>query len=87
MSDARAINSLSSTESVIPEPARSGLLLLNEMDTVEARWHKLHQGGRHEDFDRIHEMRSGHFIKAHAEQLAASPDKALLEEGFKQCHR
>jgi tetratricopeptide (TPR) repeat protein len=63
------------------------LLLLNEMDTVEARWHKLHQGGRHEDFDRIHEMRSGHFIKAHAEQLAASPDKALLEEGFKQCHR
>jgi len=63
------------------------LSLLNEMDTVEARWHEPHPGGRREDFDRMHEMRSRNFIKAHAQQIAASIDKALLEEEFEQCHR
>jgi hypothetical protein len=58
--------------------------LLNEMDIVEDRWHEPHQGGRHEDFDRMHEMRSASFIKAHAQQIAASLDKALLNAEFEQ---
>ena len=38
------------------------LSLLNEMDAVGEHWHDLQQGGRREDFDRMHDMRSDHFI-------------------------
>jgi len=60
------------------------LSLLNEMDTVEERWHEPHRGGGREDFDRMHEMRSANFIKSHARQIAASLDKAILQSGFEQ---
>ena len=60
------------------------LSLLNEMDTVGERWHDLQHGGRREDFDRMHEMRSDHFIQAHSKQIAVSLDKALLGEALEQ---
>jgi len=56
--------------------------LLQEMNTVHDRWHNAHAGGRREDFDRMHEMRSSNFIKAHAQQIATSLAEAPLETGF-----
>lgn len=46
--------------------------LLDEMDTVTGRWHKQHQGGGREDFDRLNEMQSTGFIKAQADQIAVA---------------
>ncbi len=60
------------------------LSILDEMDTVDNRWHKPHTGGKRKDFDRMHEMQSDHFIKDHSQQIAASLDKAPLVEEFEQ---